>query len=278
TSVLDSDNVRINGVNILMKKVPSGIWYMKERTLEKDGDGNYVIDGAGYYNSLSGMPSGYELNLKTYILLVGQTALDGYKATDRDTRTDEWRTGGVLAYIGEAQIKSQIGTTNPKMFAIFEIDSDPNSSTYGKAMPASDIARFGIVNESVNKPRIILRKLSPIYSVLSGAHFRIFKLNLEEVTYAWPVGKSHYESTLHSGVFFAGRLPMGKYYIVETRKPDEAKDENTGKVFEMTIDANGVTKKRIGEDLLTGSDVLVTIAGGYEAEIIEKFKAWVRNR
>ncbi|MBP5291331.1 MAG: hypothetical protein J6Y90_01770, partial [Lachnospiraceae bacterium] len=27
TSVLDSDNVRINGVNILMKKVPSGIWY-----------------------------------------------------------------------------------------------------------------------------------------------------------------------------------------------------------------------------------------------------------
>ena len=41
--------------------------------------------------------------------------------------------------------------------------------------------------------------------------------------------------SLASGVYFIDTLPKGKYYLVETKKPDGAAEGNTGKVFTLEV-------------------------------------------
>ena len=87
------------------------------------------------------------------------------------------------------------------------IDEDELSPTKGKAVATPDIATFGIMNESVSKPKVILRKVSTADEPLHGAHFKIFRYDLSEYTQDREYGKDYYESTV-SGVY--GSLIMNR--------------------------------------------------------------------
>lgn len=76
---------------------------------------------------------------------------------------------------------------------------------------------------------------------LSGAHFRIFRADLTEVTEGQPTGRNYYESG-KSGVYFMGKLPFGTYYLVETAAPtDTAYSGNLGKAFRLKVDKDADT-------------------------------------
>ena len=80
-------------------------------------------------------------------------------------------------------------------------------------------------------------------------------------------GVGYYESD-ESGVYFVGNLPTGTYYIWETKAPD-AYAKNEGKVYVLTVDANGVAQRELGKVEGTG---LGTKATGDFGE----FRDWMK--
>ena len=135
-----------------------------------------------------------------------------------------------------------------------------------------DSARYRVLNEFAEPKdrQVILRKVERgNYKALEGAHFRIFRPDLIEVTEGQPTGKTYYES-LASGVYFVGDLPEGRYYLLETQAPTGAGAANAGKVFALTVDGTeqGTT--------LTVLHQVSAAAGAADAEnsIFNAFKTW----
>ena len=123
-----------------------------------------------------------------------------------------------------------------------------------------ETVEYRIMNESALSESIILQKVNEDRVPLEGARFRIFKINMDEVTENQPVykesdtlpdgkhvgdRKGYYESGKR-GAYFIGELPVGTYYIVEIKEPSKENSiesdeysENIGKVYEMKIQ-NGI--------------------------------------
>lgn len=232
-SLSEEQTVSVNGASVTlpagtvrMEKVPAGIWYMMEKK----------TDGA------AGTPAGYKENLNKYIVLVGDRAL-----TVPDTRTGEWADvlSGIKQEDIDAQLQDADGDGRADKFAIFQLDSEAESETFGKAVAAPDIRSDGIVNEPAAQHKVILRKVNASHASLENACFRIFRSDLTEVTTgSYEPGKGY--QSRRSGVFFVGQLEEGRYYLVETQAPtavqgvfSAAYHANTGKVFVLTVDTEG---------------------------------------
>ena len=219
-------------------------------------------------------------------MLVGDEALTIKK--DGDIRTGVWAEDGILAGINQEDIDAQTGTgPDAKKYAIFMIDDDELSPTKGKAITTPDIATFGIMNESVSKPKVILRKASTADEPLSGARFKIFRYDLSEYTQDRKYGKDYYESEA-SGIYGIGRFPEGTYYLLETKVPDGASADNLGKVFVLTIKNGGVKENEIGRPVTLDSMIAQMEDGEAKAitftkkvndeEVadIDAFKDWIK--
>lgn len=102
------------------------------------------------------------------------------------------------------------------------------------------------------------------YEALPAARFRIFRADITEFTDGQEQGKNYYES-LSNGVYFIGKLPYGKYYLVETQAPTDYSTNNTGKVFILTVNAEGVADPE-AKDAINVS---------VPDEVQENLKAWV---
>ena len=299
---------------VLFEKVPSGMWYI----MEKKADGTSGVPTVGTGGSggsgdpgdpeapvnpddpgnpgnpndpISAAVSKYTANGKKYVVLVGDEALTIKK--DGDIRTGVWAEDGILAGINQEDIDAQTGTgPDAKKYAIFMIDDDELSPTKGKAITTPDIATFGVMNESVSKPKVILRKVSTADEPLHGAHFKIFRYDLSEYTQDREYGKDYYESTV-SGVYGIGRFPEGTYYLLETKVPDGASAGNLGKVFVLTVKNGSVKEKKIGRPVTVDSMIArmeggVAVAITFTKEIeadgvknkvvdIDGFKAWIKE-
>ena len=174
---------------VLFEKVPTGVYYMRE----------------------TATPSADYVNNNNYIVLVGESTLEG--AADADPRSGIWATD-VLSGITKEHVNAQIskdiiGEPQDRVYAIFLIDS----TTGKEAVATPDIAKYGVMNVSTAKTETILRKVEqPSTHSLSGAKFDL-------LYYDGSVAAKDLVSTLPSGVFFLDDLPKGIYFLHEKTVP-----------------------------------------------------------
>lgn len=250
SAAADDTGTGVQKGTVTLQKVPTGIYYMKESNAGTDAD--------PFPTSVNGGKTFTFKNENAYVVLVGEANL-----RDPDeggaARTGLWAantpSGAVLADITFNDIKEQRGEDQEthafeREYAIFLIDKET-----GKAVANPDVASFGILNEAALSREVILRKVSEAYVPLKNARFRIFRADLSEYTEGQPTDaggskKGYYESG-DAGAYFIGKLPLGKYYLVETKVPDplvvrkeDGTEETTsftdslGKVFVLQVDWN----------------------------------------
>ncbi|MBQ3703831.1 MAG: hypothetical protein II885_13910 [Oscillospiraceae bacterium] len=140
-----------------------------------------------------------------------------------------------------------------------------------KAAEGNNLAeyQYRVMNVSEAERKVILRKVvdqtkPKSYEALPAARFRIFRADITEFTDGQEQGKNYYES-LSNCVYFIGKLPYGKYYLVETQAPTDYSTNNTGKVFILTVNAEGVADPEAKD----------TINVSVPDEVQENLKAWV---
>ena len=180
---------------VLFENIPVGIFFLKETSA----------------------PQGYENN-NIYVALVGEANL-----TVPEERTGLWVDE--LADITQDNINAQrgekSGTTGKyeRDAAIFLIDK-----TTLKAVAIPDIAKYGVINDSVIKKNVILRKInedSENPTPLSGAQFEIYRYDRTVVTSKDKTGQIiDLFTSGDNGIFFIDMLPYGTYYLYERTAPD----------------------------------------------------------
>ncbi|MCR5294256.1 MAG: hypothetical protein K6E30_03645 [Lachnospiraceae bacterium] len=176
-----------------------------------------------------------------------------------------YKPGNQFAVFESESVKNALGAVElAKTFAAFRnARTDADTGLVG----SSYLTGCGGTNQnhlywtSGKDQAVILRKVNEQHSSLKGARFRIFKADLEEITEGQPTyqegdtlpeGKSvgdqkgYYESA-ETGVYFVGKLPEGRYYAVETAAP-AGYEANSGKVFEITVAANGTVTQNVDID------------------------------
>ena len=126
-------------------------------------------------------------------------------------------------------------------YGIFLLDKDGNILLDDSGKPTPDIAKYGIMNVSDKKSRVILRKIGEDgknqYKPLENAVFDILYWNKTPVP-----GASGLKSA-SNGVFWGGNLPYGKYYLRETTIPEgyAAITDTTENWFMFEVKADKVT-------------------------------------
>ena len=229
---------------VLFEKAPQGIYYILESDvpdgclkITEDDESSVIYTKETESSSPN---KALDVGPTIYVVLLGEAAL-----TIPDDKTGSpW--ADVLSRISETDIRKQTGTgENAKNYALFKIDPET-----GRAVAEPDIAAFGIMNVSTAERKVILRKtVEDKYTPLDGAKFRIFRADLSEITdtdFGYDSAKKCFIS-LASGVYFIGKLPEGKYYLVETAAPSGAAANNAGKVFTLEV-KDGMVKELPGSD------------------------------
>jgi len=204
---------------VLFEQIPAGVYYMKE-TVTPDGCVNALTKDA------AGDPVS-----NVYIVLVGDTALQGAGS-------------GALEDITQEQVTAQTGTgDDQKDAAVFLID--PST---GRAAATPDIARYGIMNISTVERRAILRKVSNAFTSLEGAEFEVLRYDRTPVSGTDRSGAATTSFTsTENGVYFVDMLPLGTYYLHETRIPSgyqEVTSGGDGNWFILTVSESGVGYER----------------------------------
>ncbi len=136
--------------------------------------------------------------------------------------------------------------------------------------------QYRIMNTSTFERKVILRKTDGSYTALANTKFRIFRADLSEYTEGRPAGQSYYESG-PSGAYFIGRLPYGRYYLLETE------GRGAGKVFILTVNGPDAMKKELGksandsETLLVSGGNAVVFGGETSDARVTAMRNWLRD-
>ena len=229
----NSNNDLLNKGTVLFEEIYEGIYYLKERR-----------------SSSSGSPEGYLENAKTYVVLIG-------KDTQRpaDPSGTIWARGRLLENITQADVNVQIEKYNSDKayykltedyrYAIFLIDENSNSPTYGKAVSAPNIAKYGVQNDPENKQKTILEKTNngnPKVP-LSGAVFEILRYDRTKI-FSYDINNVITSSFTSgsNGVYFVDDLPYGIYYLHETGYPEGVTGNGSvGWWYILTVNEDGVS-------------------------------------
>ena len=197
---------------------------------EMDGRVLFNVDPGVYYMKETDPPNdNYKQNEEIYILLAGKSNLEWNNYTQK--------APGVFPAENKDAIEEVISNqrrSNPngkdKLYAIFKL-TDGRVSLPALNDPGFyyDVVRYGLMNTSNVERKIILRKVdaSDDRLPLSGAQFTLFRYDM---TREVPVTES---STDGTGAFYLGKLPLGTYYLWETKTPDDS--YKTGQFFKLEI-------------------------------------------
>ncbi|MBQ6346429.1 MAG: hypothetical protein IJI71_02590 [Clostridia bacterium] len=260
---------------VVFEKIPPGVYFIKE-TLT-DTDAGSVTIGTNTYKPVEEM----------YRLVVGNKGLYNIHVANRDA------DGKSVWTEKQADDTWPSDTKEAPMSGFVKGEDDKYTPpTDGKVKPTDTVIPiYTFLNESALSRRVMLQKVdnstATEVKLLSGAHFRIFRADLTEVTEGQPKdatgkNKGYYES-LDSGVYFSGKLPFGTYYLVETVAPTSPSgySGNIGNVFKLTVKAD--TKNADGVVTASGTTVdstpvttLATAATATkESDIVDAFKRWM---
>ncbi len=224
---------------VVFEKVPAGVYFIVETGMP------YVKDEAGNSMTLEYLPAEAEYRLVVdskgwYEIQVSENRdASGWtaKATTGSVTWPDSIPAPVVTFTEDTNGKYTFNPTTPKA---------PNPDTV-------DI--FNIMNVDPRTRKVILKKVAyGSNTPLEGAHFRIFRADLSEVTEGQPTYKSgdtlpagkqigdskgYYESGV-SGAFWIGKLPYGTYYMEETTSPSGYAKPT--KYFQFKVDDNGVSE------------------------------------
>ena len=222
-----------------------------------DADGVTTFENLSpnvYFMKETQAPEHCELSETKYVILVGAENL-----LIPEEREGDW--AGVLSDLTQAEIDAEV-EKNLELFelpeyAIFMIDK-----TTGKAVTTRSIAEQGIMNMSDAVWPVILSKINTKLERLPGAHFTI--RSIDGTVYAQ--GEVEEFESDDSGVFFAGRLPLGTYYLEETveLKVGETEYVKPTHYFVFQVSKNGVKalkKNDEGEYEFAASNTVVEPEG-----------------
>jgi len=187
-AVTDTSQAR-NGSQgeVLLEKIPSGVYYLKETGTVTDAN------GVTWENS------------NTYVLVVGQKALDkedGLNAAAAACLSDI----SPATANAQASLYANTYSNEYNKYAIFLIDSST-----GKAVTTPDIARYGVMNIADIARKAILKKVDSTKTPLSGKVFDLLRWDRTVMDVNLP--------SVSDGVFWIGTLPYGTYYVHE-KDPD----------------------------------------------------------
>lgn len=197
---------------VLFEKVPTGVYYMRE----------------------TATPSADYVNNNTYIVLVGESTLEG---AGTDPRSGIWASN-VLSGITNDNVNAQIskdiiGEPQDRVYAIFLI----GGTTGKEAVATPDIAKYGVLNVSTSEKTVILSKVNQVYSQLSDGRFIIYRFDRSPLERD-NEGEPMVFSSDSRGVYFVGSLPYGTYLVEEIRQP--AGYRMPSHYFVFTVTADGV--------------------------------------
>lgn len=101
-----------------------------------------------------------------------------------------------------------------------------------------DVAAHGITNAITAKRRVLLRKTDELLAPLAGAEFELLRSDMS----LFSADSSHLTASGEDGVYFAGVLPYGYYFLHETAYPGGVRTNGAeGWWFTLRVDEDGVT-------------------------------------
>lgn len=199
---------------VLLAKLPAGVYYMKETTPPN-----------GYVNSLPDASGASVPNV--YVILLGEAELAKYADYGLSADAITAQTAMYQTKFSAYNVKGD--------YAIFLLDGDSQSATYGNALTVPSVAEFGVMNISVYDREVILKKCEDSFEPLPGAQFDILRYDLTTVATETVSGDA--------GVFWVSDLPYGTYYLHETLVPNGfdklASNDNW---YRISVTETGVTK------------------------------------
>jgi len=158
-----------------------------------------------FYMKETSTPSGYTANTYVYRVICGKSAAES---------------------VGE-----MIPGTSE--FLIQRLTAGAASPTPDPAGP--DVGKYGVLNESTAKRRLIFKKTDGSYAPLTGAMFDVLRCDMTAVGSGCVSGEA--------GVFMIEYFPYGTYYIHETVVPDGfAKLPSGDNWYSVTLDKDGIGK------------------------------------
>ena len=241
---------------VVFQKIPTGVYFMKETTFP-------VAGGAQCYKAVEDM----------YMLEVDPKGCYTLYVADNTGSTPVWSTSN-----DKAPTTSFIRDGEGE-----EVYKAPTGPLTGPVNASDVLPMYTVMNASPFERKVALQKVDnstpTALKLLPGAHFRIFRADLTEVTDGQPTNDDkpvgYYESG-KSGVYFMGKLPFGTYYLVETAAPTDYTD-NLGKVFKLTVGKDTTAE---GGAVAAGTTVTLTTtlsATGGEEAVVTAFRNYMKT-
>lgn len=229
----------------------------------------FTVANGIYVMRETSVPSGYATSADEWAVVAGSEYM-----TAEQLRTIKPNVfGDITDDQLTAQTNAQMDATDEqdrhdKGYAIFRLSS-ADSNGIRKALAAPDITRYGLMNASVTQRKVILRKVgtealdsngnpTTPFERLEGAEFTLYEAD-------WAVREEGITSD-ESGLSLIENLPVGTYYLTETKAPDASDYAgNQDRCFKLVVKEDGNSIEALASYWEPTKQVVITAGAGSAA-------------